>query len=182
MKASKSVNPFVKGLVLLGLLLSMAASGMAQSQVTIPGTKVKYTVPTHWHFLKTDKVDKNTNVYLYYYSGKILVSQGDTALPFLRIRVRKNYSGDLVDYVYDRYVAEPYQPLKDYTHGLGLPKNGGMGYIGAYTNPGDKKDYQFRMVYFKAQNTIIEFRLETTRGTYAQMAKGFEAILGSLTF
>ena len=129
MKASKSVNPFVKGLVLLGLLLSMAASGMAQSQVTIPGTKVKYTVPTHWHFLKTDKVDKNTNVYLYYYSGKILVSQGDTALPFLRIRVRKNYSGDLVDYVYDRYVAEPYQPLKDYTHGLGLPKNGGLGYI-----------------------------------------------------
>ncbi len=182
MKPIQSTNTCLKTLVLLGALLFASVGCMAQSRVTIPGTKVSYTVPTQWHFLKTDKVDKNTNVYLYYYSGRILVSQGDTALPFLRIRVRKNYSGDIVDYVYDRYVAEPYQPLKDYTQGLGLPKSGGMGYIGAYTNPGDKKDYQFRMVYFKSQNTIVEFRLETTRGTYSAMAKDFESILASLTF
>ena len=72
--------------------------------------------------------------------------------------------------------------IKDYTTGLGLPKTGGMGYIGAYTNVNDKRDYQFRMVYFKVQNTIVEFRLETTKATYPQMAKEFESILGSLTF
>ena len=57
-----------------------------------------------------------------------------------------------------------------------------MGYIGAYTNLSDKKDYQFRMVYFKVQNTVVEFRLETTKATYPQMEKEFESILGSLTF
>ena len=118
----------------------------------------------------------------YYYTAKILVSKGDTALPYLRIRVRKNYTGTLYDYVYDRYITEPYQPLKDYTSGLGLPKSGGMGYIGAYTNLSDKRDYQFRMVYFKVQNTVVEFRLETTKATYPQMEKEFESILGSLTF
>jgi basic membrane protein A len=57
-----------------------------------------------------------------------------------------------------------------------------MGYVGAYTNVKDKKDYQFRMVYFKVQNTIVEFRLETTRATYPLMEKEFEAILKSLKF
>lgn len=182
MKTIKMSNPCKKGLALLVLLMIAMAGCMAQTQVTIPGTKVKYTFPGKWNYLKADKVDKNTTVYFYYYSSRILVSKGDTALPYLRIRVRKNFTGDLVDYVYDRYVAEPYQPLRDYTQGLGLPKSGGMGYIGAYTNLGNKKDYQFRMVYFKVQNTIIEFRLETTRATYASMEKEFEDILRSLTF
>ncbi len=182
MKTIKLSNPCKKGLALLVLLMIAMAGCIAQTQVTIPGTKVKYTFPGKWNYLKADKVDKNTTVYFYYYSSRILVSKGDTALPYLRIRVRKNFTGDLVDYVYDRYVAEPYQPLRDYTQGLGLPKSGGMGYIGAYTNLGNKKDYQFRMVYFKVQNTIIEFRLETTRATYASMEKEFEDILRSLTF
>ena len=182
MKTIKMSNPCKKGLALLVLLMIAMAGCMAQTQVTIPGTKVKYTFPGKWNYLKADKVDKNTTVYFYYYSSRILVSKGDTALPYLRIRVRKNFTGDLVDYVYDRYVAEPYQPLRDYTQGLGLPKSGGMGYIGAYTNLGNKKDYQFRMVYFKVQNTIVEFRLETTRATYASMEKEFEDILRSLTF
>ena len=182
MKTIKLSNPCKKGLALLVLLMIAMAGCMAQTQVTIPGTKVKYTFPGKWNYLKADKVDKNTTVYFYYYSSRILVSKGDTALPYLRIRVRKNFTGDLVDYVYDRYVAEPYQPLRDYTQGLGLPKSGGMGYIGAYTNLGNKKDYQFRMVYFKVQNTIVEFRLETTRATYASMEKEFEDILRSLTF
>lgn len=182
MKTIKLSNPCKKGLALFVLLMIVMAGCIAQTQVTIPGTKVKYTFPGKWNYLKADKVDKNTTVYFYYYSSRILVSKGDTALPYLRIRVRKNFTGDLVDYVYDRYVAEPYQPLRDYTQGLGLPKSGGMGYIGAYTNLGNKKDYQFRMVYFKVQNTIIEFRLETTRATYASMEKEFEDILRSLTF
>ena len=167
---------------LIGLILMMACGTMLQAQVAIPGTKVQYTFPSKWNFLNSKKVDKNTTVYHYDYTSNILVSKGDTALPFLRIRVRKNYTGTLYDYVYDRYVQEPYQPLKDYTTGLGLPPSGGMGYIGAYTNVNDKKDYQFRMVYFKVQNTVVEFRLETTKGTYAAMEKEFESILKSLTF
>lgn len=182
MKTIKSTNPCKKALVLFALMVAMIGGCMAQTQVTIPGTKVKFSFPGKWNYLKADKVDKNTTVYFYYYSSRILVSKGDTALPYLRIRVRKNYTGDLVDYVYDRYVAEPYQPLRDYTQGLGLPKSGGMGYIGAYTNLGNKKDYEFRMVYFKSQNAIVEFRLETTKATYNDMAKEFEAILASLTF
>lgn len=167
----------------LPFLLLMFLSGAAlQAQVAIPGTKVQYTFPSKWNYLTSKKVDQNTTVYHYYYTAKILVSKGDTALPYLRIRVRKNYTGTLYDYVYDRYIAEPYQPLKDYTEGLGLPKSGGMGYIGAYTNLSDNKDYQFRMVYFKVQNTVVEFRLETTKATYPQIEKEFESILGSLTF
>ena len=54
--------------------------------------------------------------------------------------------------------------------------------MGAYTDVQDKKDYQFRMVYFKVQNTVVEFRLETTRATYPMMEKEFIAILKSLTF
>ena len=146
----------------LPFLLLMLLSGAAlQAQVAIPGTKVQYTFPSKWNYLTSKKVDQNTTVYHYYYTAKILVSKGDTALP---------------------YLAEPYQPLKDYTSGLGLPKSGGMGYIGAYTNLSDKRDYQFRMVYFKVQNTVVEFRLETTKATYPQMEKEFESILGSLTF
>ncbi len=168
---------------LMALLLILLAFGAnVRAQVAIPGTRVQYTFPTKWHFLNSQKVDKNTTVYHYYYTDIILVSKGDTALPFLRIRVTKNYTGTLYDYVYDRYIAEPYQPLKDYTSGLGLPKTGGMGYIGAYTSLKDKRDYQFRMVYFKIQNTMVEFRLETTKATYPQMAKEFESILGSLAF
>jgi hypothetical protein len=180
-KLSSSHSALVRRL-LVGLLLLVACCGALQAQVAIPGTRVQYTFPSKWRFLSTQKIDQNTTLYHYYYTSKIVVSKGDTALPYLRIRVRKNYTGTIYDYVYDRYVQEPYQPLKDYTTGLGLPKTGGMGYIGAYTNVNDKRDYQFRMVYFKVQNTIVEFRLETTKATYPQMAKEVESILGSLTF
>ncbi len=169
-------------LLLLSLMAFMFLGNALQAQVAIPGTRVQYTFPSKWNYLTSKKIDQNTTVFHYYYTAKIVVSKGDTALPYLRIRVTKNYTGTLYDYVYDRYVQEPYQPLNDYTTGLGLPKSGGMGYIGAYTNLTDKRDYQFRMVYFKIQNTVVEFRLETTRETYPQMAKEFESILGSLTF
>ncbi len=156
--------------------------GFVQAQVAIPGTKVKYTFPSKWKYLSSQKVDANTMQYLYCYNAKSVVSKGDTALPFLRIFVRKNYTKSIYDFVFERYSREPYQSLNDYTEGLGLPKTGGMGYVGAYTNVKDKKDYQFRMVYFVVGTTIVEFRLETTRATYAQMEKEFEAILRSLKF
>ncbi len=169
----------VKAMMCAWLLLC----GMAvQAQVAIPGTKVQYTFPSKWKFLSSQKIDANTQQFLYYYAAKPVASKGDTTLPFLRIVVRKNYTNPIFDFVFDRYNKEPYQSLTDYTQGLGLPKQGGMGYVGAYTNLKDKKDYQFRMVYFKAQNAVVEFRLETTRATYAQMEKEFENILKSLTF
>jgi hypothetical protein len=38
------------------------------------------------------------------------------------------------------------------------------------------------MVYFMVQNTVVEFRLETTKDTYSQMEAEFVSILKSLTF
>jgi len=166
----------------LALLLFLLLGAGAQAQVAIPGTKVQYTFPSKWKYLSTEKIDANTTQYLYFYSAKAIASKGDTTLPFLRIVVRRNYSGPIYNFVFDRYNREPYESLSDYTQGLGLPRSGGMGYVGAYTNVKDKKDYQFRMVYFKVQNTIVEFRLETTRATYPLMEKEFEAILKSLKF
>ena len=154
----------------------------AVAQVTIPGTRVQFSFPSKWKYLESEKRDANTTQYLYYYSATDVVDDGDTALPFLRIVVRSNYSSQLTDFVYDRYMQAPYQPLDDYSQGLGLPRSGGMGYVGAYTHPKDKRDYQFRMVYFMVPNAIVEFRLETTRATYSQMEKEFTTILQSLTF
>ncbi|MBR3412264.1 MAG: hypothetical protein IKG81_06215 [Bacteroidales bacterium] len=165
-----------------GILFVLMLGSYAQAQVSIPGTKVKFTFPSKWKYLKSEKVDANTQMYLYYYTDKVVASHGDTTLPFLRIFVRKNYTDPIYDFVFERYNKEPYQSLSDYTKGLGLPKSGGMGYIGAYTNVKDKKDYQFRMVYFQSQNTMVEFRLETTRATYSMMEKEFDAILKSLKF
>ena len=121
------------------------------------------------------------DVYLYCYTGHVVVdSEGDTILPFLRIYVNKNYSGDLYELAYNRYVAQPYQSLKEYSKGDGLPSSGGIGYIGAYTNPADQKDYQFYMTYFTNNKTAVEFRLETTKDTFDDMDFEFKDILGSI--
>lgn len=168
--------------LLCTLMLVALCGSVLHAQVGIPGTRIQYKFPSKWKYLSSQKIDANTMQYLYCYTAKTIVSKGDTALPFLRIYVRKNYTPSVYEFVFERYNKEPYQSLSDYTTGLGLPKTGGMGYIGAYTNVKDKKDYQFRMVYFKVQNTIVEFRLETTRATYAQMEKEFESILGSMKF
>ena len=170
----------------LGRLLMLAAmlmlAGSMQAQVPIMGTHAKFQFPSKWQFLSTQKVDANTTMYLYFYNASTIVSQGDTVLPFLRIYVRTNYTKPVYDFVFERYTKEPYESLNDYSKGLGLPKSGGAGFEGAYTNVKDKKDYRFRMVYFKEKNTIVEFRLETTKATYPQMEKEFEAILKSITF
>ena len=99
-KLSSSHSPLVRRL-LVGLLLLVACCGALQAQVAIPGTRVQYTFPSKWRFLSTQKIDQNTTLYHYYYTSKIVVSKGDTALPYLRIRVRKNYTGTIYDYVYD---------------------------------------------------------------------------------
>lgn len=168
--------------LLCAVMLLVGVGSSVQAQVAIPGTKVQYKFPSKWKYLSSQKVDANTMQYLYCYVAKPVVSKGDTVLPFLRIYVKKNYTKEVFDFAFERYSKEPYQSLTDYTTGLGLPKAGGLGYIGAYTNVRDKKDYQFRMVYFKAGNTIVEFRLETTRATYGMMEKEFEGVLKSLKF
>ena len=163
-----------------GILFVLMLGSYAQAQVSIPGTKVKFTFPSKWKYLKSEKVDANTQMYLYYYTDKVVASHGDTTLPFLRIFVRKNYTDPIYDFVFERYNKEPYQSLSDYTKGLGLPKSGGMGYIGAYTNVKDKKDYQFYMTYFVDKGTTVEFRLETTRDTFEEMDFEFKDILSSI--
>ncbi len=166
----------------VAVVLLLTLGGVSQAQVAIPGTKVQYKFPSKWNYLNTQQLDDNTTQYLYYYSAETLLSEGDTTVPLLRIVVSKNYTKSLYEYVFERYSLQPYQSLSDYTEGLGLPSKGGMGYIGAYTNLKDKKDYQFRMVYFQTKNAIVEFRLETTRDTYPQMEQEFNAILKSLKF
>ena len=173
---------FVAFFILHLYLVALPDAGSLRAQERIPGTKVTYQFPSKWKYLSTPSVDKNTQVYLFCYKEHPVITEGDTVLPFLRIYVRKNYSQPVSDLVFERYLGQPYQSLDDYTSGLGLPSKGGMGYIGAYTNTSDKRDYQFRMVYFKEGNTAVEFRLETTRNTYPQMESEFEQILKSLTF
>lgn len=171
-----------KKLLLLLLMAGMCAGMLQAQQVRIVGTNVSFSFPSKWKYLNTTKVDANTNVYLYCYKQQTVASKGDTALPFLRVYVRKNFSGSVFDLAFERYSKQPYQSMTDYVKGLGLPKSGGLGYVGAYTNTKNKKDYQFRMVYFKEKNTIVEFRLETTRATFKQMDGEFVSILESLTF
>ncbi len=164
------------------LLMSLFLSGTAWAQETrIPGTKVSFVFPSQWKYLNTTKVDENSDLYLYCRTEAVS-SNGDTALPFLRIYVRRNFPSSVFELAFERYSAQPYQSMTDYVKGLGLPKSGGLGYVGAYTNSKNLKDYQFRMVYFKEGNTAVEFRLETTRATYALMEAEFNGILESMKF
>lgn len=183
---TKTPHSFSRLLAIVCCLLAVPAAlpkgASAQSEMRIPGTKIEYTFPSRWKYLKTTDVDENTKLYLFCYKQKAVVSDGDTALPYLRIYVRKDYTKPLTDLVFERYMLQPYQSIEDYLSGPGLPAKGGMGYIGAYTHTKNRKDYQFRMVYFKEGNTAVEFRLETTRATYPQMEEEFLSILKSMKF
>lgn len=167
-------------LLMLGSMLAMAAT--AAAQVTIPGTHVTFRLNNEdWRYLRTFGLDDGGDVYLYYYVGHVLVDmEGDTVLPCLRIYVNENYGGDVYELAYDRYLLQPFQSVEEYTHGPGLPKSGGIGYMGAYTSPVNQKDYQFLMTYFKDRNTAVEFRLETTKDTFEEMEFEFRDILGTL--
>ena len=164
------------------LALLLALSGVATAQVGIPGTQVSFRLNENdWRYLRTFRLDEGADVYLYCYVGRLVMdSEGDTVLPFLRIYVNENYEGDIYELAYERYMVQPFQSLDEYTHGPGLPKRGGLGYIGAYTNPNDQKDYQFKMTYFREGDAVVEFRLETTKDTFEEMEFEFNDILESL--
>ena len=166
--------------VVLALLMAMASS--AEAQITIPGTSVSFRLNgDDWRYLRTFKLEDGADIYLYYYVGHVLVDlEGDTVLPCLRIYVNEDYDGDVYELAYDRYMLQPFQSVDEYTHGPGLPKDGGIGYMGAYTNPSSQKDYQFLMTYFKSRGTAVEFRLETTKDTFEEMEFEFKDILGTL--
>lgn len=169
-----------KKLILTALMVVVV--GIASAQLTIPGTNITYRLNSEdWRYLRTFELAEGGDVYLYCYTGHVLVDmEGDTVLPFLRIYVNKDYDGDLYELAYERYEAQPFQSLKEYTKGEGLPSKGGIGYIGAYTNPTDRKDYQFYMTYFKDRGTSVEFRLETTKDTFDEMDFEFKDILSSI--
>lgn len=173
----------MKKILQIALFALMATLPIAaNAQVGIPGTSITFRLNTEdWRYLRTFKIDDGGDVYLYCYVGHAVVdTEGDTVLPFLRIYVNSHYEGDLYDLVYDRYMQQPYQSLEEYTTGRGLPASGGIGYVGAYTNPSNQKDYQFAMTYFKDKKTFVEFRLETTKDTYEEMDFEFKDILGTL--
>ncbi|MBR2959389.1 MAG: hypothetical protein IKC19_07170 [Bacteroidales bacterium] len=165
------------------LTMTMAAMAMlAAAQVGIPGTQTTIRLNSEdWRYLRTFKLDDGADIYLYYYIGHTVVDgEGDTVLPFLRLYVNEGYDGDIYELAYDRYMQQPFQSLNEYTHGPGLPKKGGLGYDGVYTNPSDQKNYRFLMTYFIDQGTAVEMRLETTVDTYEEMEFEFKDILGTL--
>lgn len=167
-------------LLLTAALLALGTT--AAAQINIPGTHVSFKLdPDNWRYLRTFQLDDDADIYLYYYAGEVIVdSEGDTVLPSLRIYVHPDYDGDLYQLVFDRYMVQPYQAAREYTHGPGLPKSGGIGYMGAYTNPSEQKDYQFLMTYFKSDGAAVEFRLETTMDTFEEMEQEFKNILSTI--
>jgi hypothetical protein len=169
-------------IALIGFAFLLSPFTSLHAQQTIPGTKVTFRLNNEdWRYLRTFELPEGGDVYLYCYTGHVLVDmEGDTVLPFLRIYVNKDYDGDLYELAYERYEAQPFQSLKEYTKGEGIPSKGGIGYIGAYTNPTDQKDYQFYMTYFQDRGTSVEFRLETTKDTFDEMDFEFKDILSSI--
>lgn len=161
-------------------LLFAAVATAAEAQIKIPGTKVSFQFPNGgWKYLHTTKVDDNTSVYLYSYNERYVIdSVGDTVLPFMRIYVHRNYQGSAYEAAYSRFLSQPFQSLDEYVDGL--PSAGGIGYLGAYTNETDGKDYEFRMIYFKERSTLLEIRLETTRDNYDDFEEEFKSILRSV--
>ena len=166
----------------IAIAIMLMSPIVASAQVGIPGTSLTLSINSEdWRYLRTFKLDDGADIYLYYYIGHDIVdAEGDTILPCLRIYVNEHYDGDLYSLVYDRYMQQPYQSLNEYTHGLGLPKSGGIGYDGIYTNPSDGKDYRFLMTYFKDRRTMVELRLETTSDTFGEIEFEFKDLLGTL--
>ena len=166
----------------LVLVVALLMSGAAMAQLTIPATSISFQLDNNeWRYLRTFTEKDGANVYYYCYVGEVLLDgQGDTVLPFLRVYVRENYVGDVYELAYQRYEQQPYQSLREWIKGDGLPKSGGLGYEGMYTKPSDSHDYRFLMTYFKDRRTAVEFRLETTRETYEDMEIKFKKILSSI--
>ena len=163
------------------LVLLIAVSAIAHSQIRIPGTNVTFNFPDkNWSYLKTMEVDDNTNIYVYINTGQTVIDQNnDTVIPFLRILVKKNCTESTFELAYSRFILQPFQSMNEYYDGI--PGENGLGYVGAYHSNTDQKNYQFRMIYFKDRNICLEMRLETTSDTYAQFDKTFTDILNTVT-
>ena len=159
------------------LLLMLTIAGIASAQVRIPDTKVSFNFPNGgWKYLQTNNINNNTTIYLYSYSAKYVVdNSGDTVIPFMRIYVRKNFTGTVYDLAYSRFMSQPFQSLDEFQN-----PDGSFGYLGAYTNEDDGKDYEFRMIYLKDGNTAFEIRLETTLDTYEQFETEFNDIIATI--
>lgn len=172
----------MKNLKLCIIAAMLMACNSTFAQLDIQGTRYKFNLdPDEWRYLRTFQVTSDETTYLYCYVGEVLLDDaGDTILPFLRIFIKNNYGDDLYQFVYERYEDQPYQSLREWSHGKGLPKLGGLGYEGIYTKPSDGQDYRFLMTYFRDKRTCVEFRLETTRETYEDMEVKFDKILSSI--
>ena len=171
----KMAKAVVLAVMILGELAAMA-------QISIPGTGFSFRLNgDDWSFVRNYKLKDGADIYLYCYTREVLIdAEGDTALPFLRIYVNTAYEGDVYELAYDRFEQQPFQSIDEYTSGPGLPKSGGLGYVGAYTNPNDEKDYEFLMTYFQDKKGIVEFRLETSLDTFDDMEFEFRDILSSI--
>lgn len=167
----------MKSLRQILFIAMLVAVTLASAQaIKIPETGASFSFPNGgWKYLSTNKVDNNVTVYLYSYSKETVYdNKGDVVIPFMRIYVRKNYSGTVFDLAYLRYNNQPFQAIEEY------PFKNGLGYWGGYTSNEDGKDYFFQMVYFKDRNTAIEIRLETSRDSYDKFEKEFKAILNTI--
>lgn len=167
----------MKKLKCILFLTMLAAVATASAQVIkIPETKASFSFPNGgWKYLNTNKVNDNVTVYLYSYSKTVVTDRtGDTIIPFMRIYVRKNFSGSVYDLAFQRYDSQPFQAIEEY------PFMDGLGYWGGYNSDDDGKDYFFQMVYLKDNNTALEIRLETSSDTYDNFDKEFKAILNTI--
>ena len=155
----------VRHIIMLALLFGLGFSAM--SQIRIPGTTVSFQFPNGgWKYLKTMNPAKNTTVYLYSYSARVVVDKsGEEVTPFMRIYVKQNYSDSPFELAYERSVQQPFQSLEEYMEGL--PGKDGIG-------------YKFRMIYFRDGNNVVEIRMETTLDTYDEMAKEFEDVMKTI--
>ncbi|MBR1849944.1 MAG: hypothetical protein IJ789_01070 [Bacteroidales bacterium] len=171
--------------ILTALMFATAAvAASAQTQMEIPGTNIAFALDgTEWKFLKTIDVDKNTKVHLFSYKAELLVdADGEETLPYLKIYVQKNYKKSVYEFVYDRYLQQPYQTIDEYSSGYGLPAKGGLGYTGIYTSPQDDKNYMFRMNCTVIANTAVEFRIETTQNNYGHLERRIADIFNTLEY
>ena len=111
-------------LKILMLVAATIVAGHAMAQeIKIPGTEASLTLTADsWRYLRTFSLDDGADIYVYYYAKQTIIdTDGDTVLPCLRIYVNKRFSDDIYNLVFQRYMLQPYQSLKEYTHGPGLP-------------------------------------------------------------
>lgn len=161
------------------LLLFTICFGTMMAQIRIPEANFAFELPKGWKYLSTTKVDAKTKVYLY--STNEIILNGDTVLPHLRVYVKQNYRNKTaMEMSLDRFMAQPYQTLEEYTEGLFLPTQDAIAYLGKNRDEEDGTENKFYTVYFIHKSSGVEFRLSTTEATFELMKEEFEIILKSV--